>query len=773
MRVEILTNNIAKFDAATQTWVSLGGGLTRASNASVDALALDPDGNLYAGGLFDSAGAVSANNIAMWNGTSWSPLAGGVNSQVFTLLADPTGKVWVGGDFATAGGLTTNGLALWGSNSWSIPANVTAFKYDVPSDTNTTVQALALDTTNQYLYIGGTFENFANNIHNIVRLGLSSSIWSALADGMSTPVEALALDGSSNLYAGGRPNGTTFGNIAKWDGMVWAALGSGVNDSVKSLVFYGGFLYAAGEFTSAGPYTDVNHIAKWFPVLSTWAKLGNGVHDSSPDYFDQANAMVASITGKLYVGGKFESAGEMIVNNIAQWDTTGLTWSAADGGGYGLNVEANSLAVDGSDLIAGGRFTQAGRTYANGVARFNGAGWAKFASGVDYVHALAPVGGGHVYVGGTFTKPIYAQDCIAEWNGIGWAEVGGGISGTNPAVTALAWDAAAGRLYAAGKFTLAGGTSVSNIAMWDGVQWNDLDGGVDGDVYTLALDAGGRLYAGGRFYTAGTAYVRNIAMWDGVKWNALAGGTNYYVYDLAFDSTGRLYVGGEFTMVGNAMTANGIAVWNGYAWSALGSGIGSTFTYQDVGALAVDANDDLYIGGQFDSAGGTPVNQIAMWNGFTWSALGDGLTGPNPGFPVKNLTVLNGRLYVAGYFAKAGNKVSSYIAAYTIPPALPVPGPALTRLLPAAGIQNQPLTLTLKGVNFSSKSVVLWNGLSLPTTYVDSTTLKAEVSAAKTAVLGIYPVKVYTPASSGGGESAFINFTVVEKFLLNLPLIRR
>jgi hypothetical protein len=48
-----------------------------------------------------------------------------------------------------------------------------------------------------------------------------------------------------------------------------------------------------------------------------------------------------------------------------------------------------------------------------------------------------------------------------------------------------------------------------------------------------------------------------------------------------------------------------------------------------------------------------------------------------------------------------------------------------------------------------------------------------DVSAAKTAMLGTYPVKVYTPARAGGGESAFINFTVVEKFLLNLPLIRR
>ena len=40
-------------------------------NNPVEALALDNLGNLYAGGRFTSAGGVSANCIAKWDGSNW------------------------------------------------------------------------------------------------------------------------------------------------------------------------------------------------------------------------------------------------------------------------------------------------------------------------------------------------------------------------------------------------------------------------------------------------------------------------------------------------------------------------------------------------------------------------------------------------------------------------------------------------------------------------------------------------------------------------------
>src|SRR5467141_1702939 len=63
----------------------------------------------------------------------------------------------------------------------------------------------------------------------------------------------------------------------------------------------------------------------------------------------------------------------------------------------------------------------------------------------------------------------------------------------------------------------------------------------------------------------------------------------------------------------------GIAKWNGSSWSPLAGGINNT-----VRVLAVSGSD-LYAGGNFTAAGGSPANYIAKWNGNNWSAVGSGM----------------------------------------------------------------------------------------------------------------------------------------------------
>ena len=48
------------------------------------------------------------------------------------------------------------------------------------------------------------------------------------------------------------------------------------------------------------------------------------------------------------------------------------------------------------------------------------------------------------------------------------------------------------------------------------------------------------------------------------------------VYAAAMDNAGNLYVGGDFTVAGD-VPANNIAKWNGSSWSALGSGMNTVF----------------------------------------------------------------------------------------------------------------------------------------------------------------------------------------------------
>jgi hypothetical protein len=123
-----------------------------------------------------------------------------------------------------------------------------------------------------------------------------------------------------------------------------------------------------------------------------------------------------------------------------------------------------------------------------------------------------------------------------------------------------------------------------------------------------------------------------------------------------------VYAGGSFTTAGGSPATN-IAKWNGSSWSALGSGIGGGGPYGPVVSALAVSGSDLYAGGDFTTAGGSPATNIAKWNGSSWSALGSGMDGS-----VSALAVSGSDLYVGGSFTMAGGKFSAYIArAYLLP----------------------------------------------------------------------------------------------------------
>ena len=184
-------------------------------------------------------------------------------------------------------------------------------------------------------------------------------------------------------------------------------------------------------------------------------------------------------------------------------------------------------------------------------------------------------------------------------------------------------------LYASGAFPLAGGTGVNPIAQWDGATWIALGTGLNDISLTLATydDGNGEaLYAGGDFINAGGVNTGKIARWDGTSWAAASASTGQgldgrvrasTVYD---DGSGpALYVGGSFTKAGS-VSANNIARWDGSSWSTLGDGT-------DDSVYALGVYDDgtgpaLFAGGRFKRADGTFADRIAKWNGTTWSSIG-------------------------------------------------------------------------------------------------------------------------------------------------------
>jgi hypothetical protein len=73
---------------------------------------------------------------------------------------------------------------------------------------------------------------------------------------MNSYVLALAVHDNA-LYAGGYITSPGI-YIAKWNGVQWSTLGSGMNDAVRALAIHANALYAGGYFKSPG-----NRTAKW------------------------------------------------------------------------------------------------------------------------------------------------------------------------------------------------------------------------------------------------------------------------------------------------------------------------------------------------------------------------------------------------------------------------------------------------------------------------------------------------------------------------------
>ena len=93
------------------SWAPLGLGASGGNPTKVDAIAVY-DNKLIVGGSFAEAGGIPCSNIAMWDGSSWSPLGSGVDGLVYSLVVY-NGQLIVGGTFAIAGGYPAAYIASW------------------------------------------------------------------------------------------------------------------------------------------------------------------------------------------------------------------------------------------------------------------------------------------------------------------------------------------------------------------------------------------------------------------------------------------------------------------------------------------------------------------------------------------------------------------------------------------------------------------------------------------------------------------------------------
>jgi N-acetylneuraminic acid mutarotase len=278
------------------------------------------------------------------------------------------------------------------------------------------------------------------------------------------------------------------------------------------------------------------------------------------------------VDNDLYVGGSFtQTVDGAVLNlgNVARFDTSAGSWQALPN--QGLNHHIHALAAAGSDLYAGGYFTESGDgsiTNLGHIARYDTVGdsWKALPNqGLNgNVYVLA-VDGDDVYAGGGFYDTgdgaVTNLGNIARYNSATGTWHALPNQGLNDTVTALL--VSGSDLYVGGIFTQTGDGTVTNlggIARLDTVNgtWHALPNqGLNEQVFSLS-EVDDNLYVGGAFDQTGDGSVPDlgyIARYDTVSktWHALPNqGFNSWVYMLTpVDSD--LYVGGEFNQSGDKM----------------------------------------------------------------------------------------------------------------------------------------------------------------------------------------------------------------------------
>jgi trimeric autotransporter adhesin len=483
------------------------------------------------------------------------------------------------------------------------------------------------------LFIAGTFRHIGSSaIARIAMWNRATETWSAL-DGVDSidldngGVYALHAD-ATNLYVAGVfrfRSGEPSWNIARWNyaDRTWHRLGRGLGPQSLplDLATIGDELFVAGQIDSAGGL-GARSIARWDKSAERWDTLGSGL-------LGIAGAL-APIGDDLYVGGNFSRAGSVAARNLARWNTASRSWHPVDTGIGSAMTQIEDLAVVGDRLAIGLSGVLSDLAVLPGVMMLDPAtGTLSIPAGsTNGMTITLASSGDEVVVAGTFSRAgdarvpglaLYDRGSD-EWSALTSRE----YHGLSAVVRAIA--PSNDGFFVGGAFRDAGFTRVNGVALWSGERWHALGDGVDGTVHAL-LASNDTLYVGGLFSSADSQSVNNVARWDTTerRWSPMGAGFNSAVRALARDASGRIYAGGEFTQSGG-VELGGVARWDGSAWRPLGSA-SAAGVEGIVIALAV-VGDDLYVGGNFTSAGGNDeIIHIARYDltSETWSPVGDGV----------------------------------------------------------------------------------------------------------------------------------------------------
>jgi uncharacterized delta-60 repeat protein/uncharacterized repeat protein (TIGR01451 family) len=304
-----------------------------AFNGAVNAVGLQPNGAIVAGGAFTVANSVTRNRLARLNadGTldyGFLSQPGGANDAIRALALQSDGRILIGGDFTTYDGSSRNRFArvnLDGTLDWNFdPGSAldhSAYAVvETFTDTNQTVRKIL---------VGGSF-TLANGAPRLYLAQFND-------------------DGSVDL---GFNADSGAGGI---NGAVWAVA---VQTDHKVVI--------GGDFLSINGVAH-NHIAR----LNADGSLDNGFNNPGSGANDSVRALTIQLDGRILVGGLFTNFNGTVQNSIARLNADGSLDPTFNGGaGTDGAVYAIALQPD-NRILLGGAFARCGGVTRNGLTRLN------------------------------------------------------------------------------------------------------------------------------------------------------------------------------------------------------------------------------------------------------------------------------------------------------------------------------------------------------------------------------------------------------------------
>lgn len=536
------TEGIAAWDITNQSWETLNGGLASIyEHDPVYAYAFEAkDNDIYVGGKFNIAGGVPVKNIAKWDGSNWYALDSINTFAVYDLEFDPSGTLfsaafnssdtenkscgirkWNGTQWDllpnpegynssftrikfhnntlfASGIITVNGgyyvasFAEWSGSEWKI-------KYGLGNASNEFFPAnvFCLEKANNKLYLAGGFTKAGELFPvNVVEWDWLQDSWKLLDNGdahqgiYNGTIETLLAD-KETLYAGGSFNvagGISARNIAKWNGNRWEALGSSYNNGIRGTVFCmladGNNLYVGGYFGNAGT-SEAYHIAKWDGT--DWSPIGIGVGGVAGAH---VNAL-ARIGNYLYVGGYFSIVGDdannaLPANSMARFDLSTERWETLGRSieyVYGIPGLVTSMDVYDNKIYVGGEFFSVDDSFYENIAVLDQNKWTGIGEnpniGIDGDIRTIKVIEGEIYIGGILSPDKTGETyAVMKWDGKTWVGVGENLTAGSRYAYVNSIVPRGSGIIVSGYFTEAGTQNLSNLAYFDGNEWNDVGGGI-------------------------------------------------------------------------------------------------------------------------------------------------------------------------------------------------------------------------------------------------------------------------------------------------------